>query len=165
MAPLTTAPQALAAVMANARKQPTPDGSDRNQPKIQSSRIRNPCGDDREPEIREAVKMMEELGLDLKSPKVILTRSDKHSNSVGTYAGQTSTIVHYEQFWRHLLDFCIAIATCDYESASILCRRNLWSEGRDKLRVLEEGTVLTHHATDLPLTSLDHSGPPDPVYG
>ena len=164
MAPLTTAPHALAAVLANASKQPTHQTATKKNSSRQGYKIAEPK---REAGIKEAIKKMEELGLDLESPKIVITGSDKRSNSVGTDAGQTSTIVRYQQFWRHLLDFCIEIG--DYESAGILCRKNVLTKDRDyspadpipvkldtvinfmMMRVLEEGKVLTHHATDLPV--------------
>jgi hypothetical protein len=172
---LNTAPNVVAAVIANAPTQPTHQPAKLATRKA-STKKNNRQGykipaHEREKGIEAAVQKMKELGLDLEGPKVVITGSNKHSNSVGTDAGQTSTIERYEQFWRPLLDFCIAIG--DFESAGILCRKNVLSGGRDlspadplpvkldtaihfmMMRVLEKGKPLTHHATDLPVLGAD----------
>jgi len=124
---------------------------------------------DREEGIKLVVARMEELGLDLKSPKIVITGGDKHTGSIGTDSASAVSIDRYETFWKHLLDWCIFVG--DYESAGILCRKNVLSKGRDfspanplpikldtvihfvQFRALEKGSPLLHHQTNLPVTN------------
>jgi len=124
---------------------------------------------DQEEGIKLVVAQMEELGLDLKSPKIVITSGDKHTRSIGTDSTSAISINRYETFWKHLLDWCIFVG--NYESAGILCRKNVLSKGRDfspanplpikldtvihfvQFRALEKGSLLLHHQTNLPVTN------------
>ena len=111
-------------------------------------------------------KRIDEIGLDTESPKIQITGSNKRKATVGTDSAQESSIDRYEIIWDGLLNFCIEIK--DYDSAMIvardICPNDPLPVSVDtaisylRFRVLEKGTDVLHHKTNLPI--VDSAGNP-----
>jgi len=109
--------------------------------------------------LEEVKKLIEKLGLDTKSDKIVIKGSNKRANEMGNDAADKSTITRYECFWKQLLDFCIVLG--DYHSAIILardlCPADPWAVKVETaisflhFRVLDKGSTLLHPATRLPV--------------
>ena len=116
--------------------------------------------------LKDIQNRINELKLDVKSPKAKIIGSNKRKQTIGTDAAEESFIGCYKVIWKGLLDFCIEIK--DYDSAIILahdiCPKDPLPVDINMaisylcFHVLKAGTELTHHETNEPI--LDAVGNP-----
>lgn len=106
---------------------------------------------------------IEELGLDVESPKVVIEGGDKRKHQMGTDRAEKTSIQRYESVWYHLLQYCIL--TGDYDSGIILARDICPVDPIPvsvdtivnfmRFRVTKTGEPLLHHISCEPIKDID----------